>query len=351
MRPSSDRRGAVIYMVVVVATMIGLLISIVHYQQMGVHVGLGQSKDKKQAQYLARGAQQHFMLKLKWLGAALYDATGFAMGKNPYYDFGGYLKGSEPITNTPDGDRANPIDDLGVGPLFFTGSQGATGISAMDPPTDTTPPPPPGAKVLAVDRSGETQNASAGSGLYSGPAMPPGAISGESNKDVMGFYLEHYLVDVCSDFPRVDGGRVIRIDSTTVYSDHASMGADGGADVSWRDPFTGSYFIEGFQLMGQGGGGSRSGKKYEADSVVLTTEAQIRRDMQFSLIGTAGQWKRLDSSYRLIRGQFKSRESGWPELEFGMETQAEYNQRTGDQASQRRIELVTSSYLVRRPLH
>lgn len=328
-RMRTDRRGVVIYLVSMIAIMIGLFISILHYHRSANRKQFISKREKVQAQFLARGAQQHFLLKMKYLAAQLYEASAYSVGRNPNYDFGGYLRRVE-------ADKVWPCDDLGVGPLFFTGGPATQIFGVPHAPGDTQAPA--SALVLVVDRSKDR--------IFD---WPSGGQTQEENKARMGFLLQHYLVDISSDYPA--GSSVIRFDSTAPYASKASMGSNAAQDVSWQDPISGSYFMEDFQLLGQGGGGSRAGKKFEADSVTLTTEAQVRVDGQVSLVSAVGGWPRALS--RVARDtnvalESKTGEAGWTALEFSQESDASYAARTGSQ-SVRRTELVTSSYLVRRP--
>jgi hypothetical protein len=328
-----------LYLVAMVAVVIGLFVAIVQYHRSANKKQFGSRRQKVQAQMLARGAQQHFLLKMKFMASQIYEAAGFSVGRNPYYDFSAYLTGT-------DGTQVFPMDPLAVGPLFFTGGPGTT-IAAVTPSGDSQAPA--AAKVMVVDRSGESLDPGTALGLFSGAAFAPGAVSGASNRHVMSFPLEHFLVDVSTNFPL--GSPVVRIDSAATYADRASMGASSGGDVQWRDPFTASYFVEDFRILGLGGGGSRSGKKYEADTVIIATEAQVRIDNQCSVVtGTGGQPRKLDMMARETHASFRAQGagSGWPELDLES-TESDAARSARNPTSARRTELVTSTYLVRRP--
>jgi len=343
-----DRRGVILYLLAVVAVMVGLFMSILHYSRSQNRRQFFSKREKSQAQFLARGAQQHFLLKLKFLMAHMYEAAGFSVGRNPYFDFGGYLKGPDGWVSGETNVRVNPMDDLGVGPLFYTGGSG-TEITMTAPTGDAQAPA--GSVIMVVDRSKESTNPNASTGVYSGPAMP----SGSTNKYVMSFPLEHFLVDVCTDFPPSPAESVVRFYSRGAYKERASMGsaANTPAEPTWRDPLTGFYFIEDFKILGQGGGNARKGKKYEADSVVVFSEADVLACNQVSPITVVnGLPKSLDtvSSETQARLVSKPGGSGWPEIELSKESDAEFQARVGDtNKSAHRTEIVTATYLIRRP--
>lgn len=328
------RRGMILYLVFMIAVVIGVFVGIVHHHRASTRRQMGGIREKMQAQFVAQGAQQHFLLKMKLLAAPLYEATGFAVGRNPYYDFGAYVSGT-------DGTRVFPLDEAITGPLFFTGS-GRTTLAAV--PVSGDPQAPPGAKVLVVDR-GDEATAGGGLGIYAGPAFPPGA-TGVENAHVMRFLLEHYLLDVTSDYPR--SSSIIRIQSGASYPDQAAMGSSSPGPVAWRDPFSANYYVEDCRLLGMGGAGSRAGKKYEADSLQLTTEAQVRVDSQISCVTAVnGAPRKLSTPVALVEARLSGDDGNWLGIDVVAETAAQRDARAG--SSVRRTEVVTATYLVRRP--
>jgi len=331
-----NRRGMILYLVSIIVVMVGLFLAILHHSGMTNKEQVFSKREKIQAQFLARGAQQHFLLKIRFLAAQMYEAAGFSVGRNPYFDFGAYLTGF-------DGTKVYPVDNLSVGPLFFTGNN--TSVQLVDPVGDALAPT--GSKIMVVDRAGETSDPATG-GLYTGPNFGSSYVSGCTNKEVMSFPLEHFLVDISTTYP--PSAPIVRFDSQGSYSSKASMGSEQPVDVAWRDPFTGNYFVEDFRILGQGGGGSRQGKKYEADSVLVMSEAWVRVSGQVSPVtAIGGQPRVLDTLSPALQGKMVSKQggSGWAELEFSMESKADFDARAG--ASARRTEIVTATYFIRRP--
>jgi hypothetical protein len=182
----------------------------------------------------------------------------------------------------------------------------------------------------------------------------------------MTYPLEHFLVDVCGDFPPVSSGRqpIIQFNSTVGRSDWAQMGKANsetvGGAVKWFDPFVGNYYVQDFRILGQGGAGSRAGKKYEADSVLVYTEAQVRVQGQVSPMSQiSGTPKKLDTVAGELQARFSGKEgSGWTELELVQESAEDvkkrlfeqYNKDTKQWEAAHRTEIVTATYFIRRPL-
>jgi hypothetical protein len=82
--------------------------------------------------------------------------------------------------------------------------------------------------------------------------------------------------------------------------------------------------------------------------VLVMAEAEVRLDQQVSLVGSSGSWRRLDQPSREVQAQFKTKgNSPWPELEFSVESDADFASRIGPSA--RRTEIVTATYFIRRP--
>src|SRR5690349_12262397 len=87
-----ERRGVAIFIVI----MISLILSTFGVIRWSIESGSAHESEliieKKQAEYLAKGAQQHALLKFRYLPTELYDAVAYSIGKNPCYDFGRALK-------------------------------------------------------------------------------------------------------------------------------------------------------------------------------------------------------------------------------------------------------------------
>jgi len=350
-RQTRDRSGVILWLLSMVVVMIGFFIMILEHSQSVNRRVLFMKKEKAQAQFLARAAQQHFLLKLRFLSAQMYEAMGFSVGKNPYYDFGGYMRS---MTD----DRVEPYDHLEVGPLFYTGGA-KTKLALAVPKGDSQAPAE--SHILVIDRAGEDPSPTANEGVFTGPAFRPGSVPGGDNKQVMKFLLENFLADVSSDYPT--GKSVVRFSSQSSDPDRAFMGQSdpdgGGPGIQWVDPFVGHYFVEDFRILGQGGGGARRGKKFEADSVEVATEGKVYVRNQISPI----TGKSIDTVEREMKTVLTSKpgDGGWTKMQVTVESKAEFDNRVGEDSSKysskqaflkkavARSEIVTATYFIRRP--
>jgi len=306
-RARSDRRAMLIHVITVIVTGLGVFLANLHHARSRNVKDLLAKKEKVQAQFLARGAQQHFLLKMKYLPAPFYEAAGYAAGRNPHYDFSVRAKSVTDGKVAPVG-----MESTNLGPLFFTGG------------------------------SGTEVQASAGS-LFVVRSKDPEIHSQDRHK--MAFMLEHFLADVSSEYPPENPAQgtspIVKCDSSP-YSCKA-MGE------GWQDPFTGFYFVEDVKILAQSGG-----KKYSADCVTVTAEAQVRVYGQVSPV----TGRSLDTPSRMTAARFETREGGWAELEFAQEDRSAYSDRSDGRdvgreplastASSRRTEIVTATYAIER---
>lgn len=70
-----------------------------------------------QAEFLAKGAHQLALLKARFLAQPLYDASDYAVGKNPFYP---HYVGYEHLDGTAQAFSLNTTASFAPGPAFFT---------------------------------------------------------------------------------------------------------------------------------------------------------------------------------------------------------------------------------------
>ena len=221
--------------------------------------------------------------------------------------------------------------------MFFTGT-GTTQIALN------------GTK-LSIKRSAE------GDGIYQNPAV---GFTGSAtdNRDKMEFLLNHYLLDIATNYPVLDVNRsrdesIVVVDSQPHrelarfgLADRAGGAFDPGANPplqGWRDPFFGRYFVRQISVLGIGG--ADAGRKYQADSVLLMTEASIRRDGQISLVTEAGGQPEELIVHRETKRSLESETSGGVvQLREELESIEDYNKRVSEQ----RTEVQTGIYFISR---
>jgi hypothetical protein len=328
----TSRRGMAVFIVIMVSAVIAVFTTIVIYQTRGSAELVEEKQDKAQAQYLAKGAHNHFLLKFKLLPTELYDAVSYAVGKNPYFDFSIPVTGVTGTTFTPDTGV-----DPDFGPMFYTGVN-----------TQVTVPDPTGAKRFKIDRAIDKEL------IFTNPKIgltPNVTLDGvpSATKDVMAYLLNHYILDIATDYPYPTSGVGVVVVNSDPHTEVAQFGKkDSDAEAtnfSWRDPFNGSYIVRSLKILGIGGSASAdAGKKYLSDTVLLTTEASISRDHQVSLISkdAGGQLKQLLVQKRVLTN-IKSTDT-FPEL---VET-LEDNPTRDARASGSRTEVSTGVYFVTR---
>ena len=324
------RRGFALFVVVLVCVVIGTFIAIVTYQGRDARRKGAEARDRAQARFLARGAQNHFLLKLKLLPAELYDAVSYAVGKNPYFDFSITVK---PANLDLGQDQFTADTDVALGPMFFTGS-GLTGVAVG------------GDGHLRLDRATE------GDGIYANAAA--GFPASADNRLLMAGPLNQYLLDIATGYPVFNGNAAgVVVVSSDPHVERARMGqpfGDPGSDpaVNWADPFTGAYRIQSVRILGIGGAtGDAVGKRFQSDSVLLSAEASVLRAGQVSLTsrGDGGALKPLPVQREILTS---IRSDGSGELDEKLESQALYDSRVNGSTSARRTEVTTATYLVTR---
>ncbi|MBI4872690.1 MAG: type II secretion system protein [Candidatus Riflebacteria bacterium] len=304
-----DRSGFAIFVVILISVILSVFAVILWSIESGASHESELILEKKQAEYLAKGAQQHALLKFRYLPTELYDAVAFSIGKNPYYDFGRALKTGGQLDQ-----QMNP------GPMFFTGSG--------EPLTN-----PGQAAVPLINRSNTD--------IF---AAPPGASgfppSGATPQQAMAYLLTFYCADISTDFPSGDKDTSI----VTVTSDSHKDGAMGD---EWRDPFVGHYAVDSLQILGLTGG-----KLYDKDSVLLTTRGQAFQvsdgNSQISLVtdeagNNSGAPRRLTEGRR-TQSVARFGAHDFPELVQNFESLTAYQTRI----SSGRTEVATGIYSVTR---
>lgn len=331
----SNRAGMAVFIVVMVSAVISVFVAIVFFHGRDTRRKGAEKRDRAQAQYLAKGAHNHFLLKFKLLPTELYDAVSYAVGKNPYFDFSIKVDNATGAGFQP----ANGVE-ADFGPMFFTGAPGGTKV-ARD-----------GDGQLTIDRSGE------GNGLYGNTTSGLGAPS-DTNRHLMEYLLNHYILDIATGFPMnpmesdkdeaaANVNTAIVVVDSDEHKDVAQMGVSNPADnaerVSWRDPFKGSYFVRSLKILGIGGTGAGArGKKYQSDTVLLTTEATVRRDAQISLVSKQGDKMKPLLIQREVNTSLKQ-DKGWLEVNEELEELKDGKL----QRSTRRTEISTGVYYVTR---
>ena len=279
---SLHRRGFAIIMVVVIALMLASFSAVLWHSNRDFEPLKEFVIEKKQSEYLAKGAQQHFLLKFRYLPTELYDAVAYSTGKNPYYDFGRPHTGAGALA-------AIAADDAVVnpGPMFYFGSTSVT----ID------------GGIPKVDRSGvDLEN--------------PGI--GGATGDQIRALLKMYILDVGTMYPTNDNSGIIVISSDA----HADKAFGDG----WRDPFTGNYAVQNATILGLSGG-----KRYDKDSLLVTTVGSVKRAGQISVV-TQGN---IDGARNLQTGKKRISDlsfgvNEFPEAKNYLEDVTEYNARVAE---------------------
>ncbi len=310
------RRGIAIFIVMIVALILGAIVAILWKSSAPSGTQAEQSFEKRQAEYLAKGAQQHALLKCRLLPTELYDAVSYSIGRNPYYDFGLGLK--QPL----EGDRISAVDaNRAPGPMFYTGSNRVDlkpGANAGDP------------QRIVVDRTGDIEG---------------------SYKDRMGLLLSMFIYDISTLFPSPgDLDKSVVVVSSKDHTDKAMSPIAGGP---WADPFVGNYKVQTLRILGLQGG-----RRYDRDTMLLTTVGSVKRAGQVSPVTSiGGQPKKLESvrqtSHEEVHGTFGEFSSSFEDMEkyserMGNSDDATKNEDAFTESSGRRTEIATGVYYITR---
>lgn len=312
------RRGVAIVVVMIVALVLGALAAILWTSDEAPQIE--QTFEKFQAEFLAKGAQQHALLKCRLLPTELYDAVSYSIGRNPYYDFGVGLK--EPLDNSTIASAL--ISDVDAsrmpGPMFYTGE----GEVTLQPAAD-------GTNAIIVRR---TQG-----------------IEGDF-ADRMYLLLDMFTWDISTLFPDPSKPEecVVVVDSKP-HRDLA-MGGDAG---TWQDPFIGNYKVQTLRILGLQGG-----RRYDRDTMLLTTVGSVKRNAQLSIVTQVGSGPKDLSPVR--RTSHQASPEAFGEFTSAFEDATKYQQRMGTEdaettnqvfdpnqtASGRRTEIATGVYYITR---
>lgn len=320
--PRQERRQAVaLFVVLSVIVVLGAFSAMVFTTKETAPVE--QSFEKTQAEFLARGAQQHAILKCRLLPTEFYDAVSYSIGRNPYYKFALSIDGTSPgdtlNKGSPLSDRAA---DLNPGPMFFTGDPQ---IKVVDNPES------PGNTLLQIDRGSDIEG---------------------SFGDRMHIFLDFFTYDVSTLFPNAaDPSQSIVVVDSKPHFDQAFE------EEGWRDPFIGNYKVQQLRILGLQGG-----RVNDRDTILLTTIGSVKRAGQISLVTQlSGAPKNLSPQRRVQRS---SSDAGFGEFDTVFEGQDEFNTRVGSEdegrgtndvfdpsleaASGRRTEIVTGVFFITR---
>mgnify|MGYP001361773721 CR=1 FL=1 len=234
-----SKRGITILLVIIVGMTLMAMVVILLSGGSDSREKVFQMKERYQSLFLAKGGQQHALLKFRLLPTPFYDAAAYAIGKNPYYDF------------TRKMDRYN-----NPGPMFFTGDVQAPSLGTAN-----------GQEMLIVSRTGNW------------------ALTelDKTFQGVMSTHLNRFLKDIRSEYPIGDSNQsVITINSET--HDDQAMGAN------WHDPYSGNYHVDRVFIFG-----SQGALNYSTDSVMVSCKGSATRANQKSIINadSSGQPKNL----------------------------------------------------------
>ena len=294
-RLQNKRRGFAIFMVIMIVFILASFAAILWHSGRGNRTVREFIIEKKQAEYLAKGAQQHFLLKFRYLPTELYDAVAYSIGKNPYYDFGRPHTGSGQLSALDANDaKVNP------GPMFFFGTNGSDTKVELD-----------ASGIPKVDRRDVNLTS-------------PGSF----NQHQIRTLLKMYLLDVGTMYPtNTDEGIVVV--SSTAHTDKAM-------DMDWRDPYVGNYAVQNAAILGLSGG-----KRYDKDSLLVTTLGSVKRAGQISLV-TAGNVNgaRNLSTGRKQLSDLKFGVHEFPEARSYLEDLDAYNERMKDDDSTKNQEIL-----------
>ena len=292
------RRGITILLVIIVGMTLMAMVVILLSGGSDSREKVFQMKEKYQSLFLAKGGQQHALLKFRLLPTPFYDAAAYAIGKNPYYDF------------TRKMDRYN-----NPGPMFFTGDAQAPTIGTGN-----------GQEMLIVSRTGEWALTQAD----------------KTFEGVMSTHLNRFLKDIRSQYPSTNEA-VITINSET--HDDQAMGPN------WHDPYSGNYHVHRVFIFG-----SQGALNYSTDSVMISCKGAANRVNQKSIVhaDSSGQPKNLTRIFQKYTSKAQAG-SGFDDQIDAVSNMDEFedllddfNQGLSSENGVPRGEAVTSVYEVRR---
>lgn len=308
------RQGVALFVVMSVVLVLGAFAAMLWSNRGQAQAPQEQTFEKRQAEFLAKGAQQHALLKCRLLPTELYDAVSYSIGRNPYFDFGLGLQQDLESGGT----KLSAVDaDRNPGPMFFTGS--ATVTRQEDPENA-------GEYLLKIQRSN---------------------TEGDSQWTMNGL-LTMFTHDIATLFPVATKDEAIVVVDSRAHRDLA-MGVD-----DWRDPFIGNYKVEQLRILGLQGG-----RRYDRDTMLLTTIGSVKRAGQISLVtNIRGEPKNLSPRRRVVH---KIADNTMGEFDTVFEDDASFSDRLGEigdgsegndvfdpDTSGRRTEIATGIYIITR---
>ena len=223
------RSGVAIFVAVMVCVVIGVMVSIVYFHGRDSRRKGAEKRDLAQARFLARGAHSHFLLKFRLLPSELYDAVSYAVGRNPYFNFN--LQ-ADTVTGNTFAPAPGVISD--VGPMCFTGPIDNPGMVSAS-----------GGRLDIRRPSGDViyQNSSAG------------FAASPDNRGRMEYFLNHFIMDIATDYPNFDGNGIMQI-SSTPHQEAAQLGYGNASFVRprttgrWADPYVDQYIVRFVMILG-----------------------------------------------------------------------------------------------------
>ncbi|PCJ16039.1 MAG: hypothetical protein COB02_17225 [Candidatus Cloacimonadota bacterium] len=221
-KKSLSKKGISMLLVVLVGmTMMAMAVILLNSSSSNTG-NMQESKERIQSLFIAKGAQQHALLKFRLLPTEFYDAAALAIGKNPIFNF-----------SKVKARYKNP------GPAFFTGD------AVIQNESEATS----GSEIPIFQRGGQWW------------------LNDDDKKfnGVMAEYLNKFLKDIATD----QNNEVV-IDSAP--HDDLAMGSN------WFDPFTGSYRVDKVLIFGKS-----KGMNYGVDSVLVSCRGAAKRNFQSSL--------------------------------------------------------------------
>jgi hypothetical protein len=166
----------------------------------------------------------------------------------------------------------------------------------------------------------------------------------------MSTLLDMFTFDIATLFPVATRDEAVVVVDSQEHRDLA-MNPDGS---KWRDPFIGNYKVEQLRILGLQGG-----RRYDKDTMLLTTIGSVKRAGQISLVtNIGGAPKNLSPTRRVVH---KINEDTMGEFDTVFESDADLDARRGEigdgsegnnvfdaGVSGRRTEIATGIYIITR---
>ncbi|MBI4862108.1 MAG: hypothetical protein HY815_17910 [Candidatus Riflebacteria bacterium] len=333
MNARGRRSGMAVFIVVMVSAVIGVFVAIVAFHGRDTRRKGSEKREKAQAESLAKGAHQHFLLKFSLMPTELYDAVSYSVGKNPYFDF---LRKMGALSGNEFQAQSGVMD---MGPMFFTGDKPGNITKGSD-------------DQLVVKRSDKDENV-----YQNGKA---GFGEDAENRHKMEYLLNHYILDIATDYPSSAQDQSIVVVSSRPHKEIAQIGITDTINSSsvsnnapldgWQDPFNGHYFVRSVKILSSRGAAQAVNKVYQTDSILVSIEATVRRDKQLSLVTRGGGRLKPLVVQKEVKTSVQS-EQGWVTTKEEMESEEDFRHRvesTDDRKSDsgRRTEISTAIYFV-----